>query len=49
MAVTYTDLALLLPQESCAFTEIVPLTVPMVTEMELVVELPDHPGGKVQI
>jgi hypothetical protein len=36
------------PQLDVAVTEIVPAVVPGVTEMELVVELPDQPAGNVQ-
>ena len=37
------------PQLLLAVTEIVPIVLPAVTVIELVVELPVHPGGKVHV
>ena len=41
--------AVLLPQAFVATTEIVPLVVPAVTLIELEVEVPFQPEGKVQV
>jgi hypothetical protein len=46
---TLNVLALLVPQELEAVTEIFPLVDPAVTEMEVEAEVPDHPEGKVQL
>ena len=40
---------MLLPQELTAVTETLPLPDPGTTEIEVVVELPVHPEGKVQV
>lgn len=47
--VTASDLTVLLPQLLLAVTVIDPPDVPDIAVIELVVEVPDHPVGKVQV
>jgi hypothetical protein len=49
VVVTARVLAMLVPQAFVAVTEMSPPTVPAVTVMELVVELPVHPAGSVHV
>lgn len=47
--VTASVVAVLLPQLLTATTEIVPEEEPAVVVMELVLDVPDHPEGSVQV
>lgn len=47
--VTASEVAGLLPQPLTATTEIVPEEEPAVVVMELVLDVPDHPEGSVQV
>ena len=49
MMLTANVFATLLPQLLLAFTEIVPPVLPVVVIIELVVEVPVQPDGKVQV
>ena len=47
--VTVNVCAMLVPHVLCAETPIFPEELPVVTVMELVVDVPDHPEGNVQM